>query len=173
MSLDFAQQTITAVNTIRLKNFWSNDFLTAKEKQKFTTKINFFVFLIYILWFLACVLTLTTFVVPFKYPKYIHKEEWLYIVRKTAEILIFVLFAGGCYIGNTGLCYFIYIILHSYFQMIIVRAYITKAVKKYEEIPLKDKIFDKTFQLEIGLILKRSIRQYQKLKWLFKFWMRE
>lgn len=169
ISLDYAQPKLAALNAIRLKYFWSNDFLTEKEKRMFTKKIKIFVVLIYTLWLLVGVVTLVTFIVPFRFPNHVHREEWPYWVRKIAEILIFVLFTGGYYIGTSTVCYFVYTILQSYFQMEILRAYITKAMRKYKKTPHEDKICDKKYQSEMRLIIKRSIKQYQKLKWFQKF----
>lgn len=154
------------LNTVRHKYFWSNHFLEPKEKLSFYKKVKLFDFLIYILWFLALLVIVLAFTMQFEYSKFVYNNEWPLIIRKLASFLIFVFVTGCYYAGNTNLCYCVYMILQSYFQMLVLRSYIMKALKKYKNVTFEKKIFDSRYQWKVQLIFKRCIRQYQKIKWL-------
>lgn len=162
---DSTQKKLLTFNAVRSKFFWSNNFLTAKEKRCFNQERNIFVYVIYVAWSIGFAVAIMTLTMPFEYPKYMFVDKWHFIFKKSVRFFVFLLLFCGYYIENSGISYYAYGILHSYFQMIILRRYIKKTIKNCGKHTLKDKVSDKNYQREMQVIFKRCIHHYQKLKW--------
>lgn len=161
ISLDCTEKKLKICNTIRLKYFWTNEFLTPKRQQQFDRKVKILIYPFVLLWIITYIL-ITMIFTSLTYPKFIYNNEWCMIFKLTVVIIFFLNAAFGYYIGNVHLCYCAYMILHCYFQMTILRTYIIKqTIKNFG-------INGKKSQWEIRLILKTSIRQFQIINRLVK-----
>lgn len=151
-----AEKQIDILNRIRLKYFWNNRFLTPAEKRKFDKEVKIFIYLIILLWLITTVLIANFCTPTFKYSKLIFNDEWYVIIKSTVKLIFVFNIAFGYYIGNANVCYCVYIILHYYFQMTVLRAYIKQTIKDFGEDGEKS-------QKEIQLIFKTSIQHFQML----------
>lgn len=156
MSLDYAEKQIKILNKIRLKYFWTNKFLIPKEKQKFDKEVKVFTYLIIPTWIMAFILITLICATPFTFPKLIFNDEWGFMVKIPVKIIFFFNITYGFYISNVILSFCVYIILQSYFQMAVLRAYIKQMITDFGEDGQKS-------QWEIRLIFRTTIRQFQIL----------
>lgn len=152
ISLDRTASTVKKLARIRNEHFWlPNDHLTPQEQRDYFFKIKLSLLILTILWFFVFVLIVMAYTAPPYFTKFVYDEHWPHIPHKVAFSCCYCLyFAGGYYVGNTGLCHYAHVVLHNYFQMKILTTFMRK------------NDFD---QLEV---LKRCIRQYQTMK-LFVF----
>lgn len=162
---DSTQRKVITLNVVRVKFFWSNNFLTAKAKHRFNREVKLFTSIIYGLWLFGFIIAAMVLMMPFQYSKFLFVEKLPLALKKFVRLSHSMFFFCGYFVAHSGLSYCAYGILHCYFQMVILRAYITEAIKNCGRKALEDKVADNNDQKEIQMIFKRCIRHYQKLKW--------
>lgn len=146
------------------QHFWSNEFLSTYEKRKLRNSMRFSTFFEYLFWFFSVVLIIQIEFVGMAYPKFFYKESWPFWANSAYETGFFLFSICGYYVGNSHQTYLAYVILHSCYQMKLLAAYIRNGMnKKYETIPLGNKIYCESYQMEAREILMRTIQQYQRL----------
>lgn len=167
LSMTYEEKTIHELHQMRTNFFWSNKVLKERNKRIFAYTINAVSFLHLILWCLATVMVILANKEANIYLELVYNENWPYFYKTVHKTITFIFIVFGFFTGTAHECYYAYNILHGYFQMDILMAYLNQEMEKYENMTLKDKVLSELYQSETRKILRRCISHYQKLKMLY------
>lgn len=164
ISLDVLEKTINSLTYIKTKTFWTHDLLSAKQKRMFHNEMTGFVLLQLFFWLLALAVIIASLAPNIHFSKFVYNDQWSLINKITFKICLLIFVSCGYFVGEATECYYVYIVLHNYFQMKILMAFMKAALAKYKCVRFDEKIFDGEYQVAVGEVLRRSIRHFQELK---------
>lgn len=165
--LDYEWKTIKELKQTRIKYFWTNKFVTFRQRRILSTIVKYFTGLHIVLWCCVIIVTAVSNTVLNVYPQFFfYNETWrsYYLWPKIYRFAAFLFSVWGYYIGISHLCYFIYNILHLCLQMVILRMYICNEMRRFHRMKLTNEIGEDQYQLKIREIFIRGVTQYTMLK---------
>lgn len=168
ISLDLLENTIKKLLCFKAKQFWSHDFLSENQKRSYDNEMTTFVLLHLAFWLLALIATIMSLAPNNFFAKFIFNDNWSVYNKIAFRVCFFVFVACGYFVGNANECYCAYLVLHSYFQMRTLMAFMREALGEYKEMGFDKKLFNGAYQLVVEEVLRRSIQQYQTLKLLME-----
>lgn len=153
ISLDILQPTIEKLLMIKTEQFWSYESLTPKEKRCFYSEMKLFVLLNSLLWLFTLIIIIIVIMTRFVYAKFIFNENWPFVYKIIFKICFSVFAMFGYITGNAVECYYVYVLLNNYFQIKLVIVFMRSGMAQ-----------EGLRQNSVRKILKRTIRQFQRLK---------
>lgn len=140
LSIVHEKTTIENVREIRKKFFWANK-----------SNVKIFVYSHYLLWIATIALVISMYADTYL-PPYIYKDDWGCLTKFSIRLFVYLYIAFGFYMADTHECFYAYTILHVYFQLNTLNAYLL------HEFHRKNKN-----QNEINCILLRCIKQHKRV----------
>lgn len=169
VSLDILEKTIKKLLHIKRNKFWSYDFLPSTQKRQFEREIMVFVLLQFTFWLFALILTIISLAPNIIiYPQFVFDFLRPIMPKFFFKIGFSIFMACGYFLGNATECYYAYVVLHNYFQMKTLMAFINEALGRYKKISFNRKMFDSEYQLAVEEVLRRAIQQFHQLKLLIE-----
>lgn len=145
-----------------MEYFWCNNFLNRDDKRVFDCNVKLAVYLHYLGWIIAAVLIGAEWKTSYT-PAVLQLELFPYWLQLAVVPFQYLSLWFGHYVVQTHECFFAYTILHGYFQLKTVSAYMRYEFFKYNKMSLKEKLHSFEYQSVIGGVLLRSIKQHKRL----------
>lgn len=149
---------------MRSHYFWSNEFLTLNENNKMKNRRLLFTIIQSMFWVMSFMLFIRLKIEHIAYSKFALNDDTPIYIGYTYRTVFYIAFVCGYFIGNSYESYYIYIILHNYFQLKMLSAYICYKMKRYVKLPFKRKWNSNFHQNEVCSMFIVSIKQFQKIK---------
>lgn len=160
VSLLSEEKAIMEVNQIRKQYFWDNNFLNKREKRELDRNMKVYVYSHYVAWLITIVMFITMCTAPY-FPQPFYNDHWSSLKKNIAKTAGYLYVLFGYYLLNAHECFFAYTILHSYFQLNILRAYLLHELERYEETYLNKKLNSYRYQALVEGALLRCIKQHK------------
>lgn len=122
--LDTKKKTFARIDLVRIKYFWSKEFLTMSENNVIENKKILLHVFQYTFWFLSVLVLIAIKAEKIAYSEFSCKEKWPFYLKFIYKNTFFATATCGYYIGNSYESLYNYYILHNYFQMRILSGYI-------------------------------------------------
>lgn len=150
------------VNQLRVQCFWDYSFLNEAEKRKFDHHAKVSIYSHYIAWVITVVTFIFLCTAPY-FPPAVYNEDWSYLGRFFVKTCGYVYVLFGFYLLTTHECFCAYTVLHGYFQLNTLKAYLRHEFQRYAKVDLEDKIKSFKYQALIEGALLRCTKHHKKL----------
>lgn len=161
-SLFDEEKSILEVNELRIHYFWDNNFLNKQDKRKFDRNVKIHVYLQYISYAMTIPILTCVVIAPY-FPPSLCNENWPFLARFIVQIFGYICVTIGYFLAIIHESFYAYTILHGYFQMQTLKAYLRYEFLRYEKIDLTGKIYSYKYQTLIEVSLLRCIKQHKIL----------
>lgn len=162
LSIYDEKKTSVELNEMRTQYFWDNTFLSKLRKCEFYRIMKLIIYAHYLLWIsitlLAIIMGFTSYVFD-----HICPEDWPCLTKFVVKVYLHLLISFGFYLGTTHECFYAYNILHAYFQLNTIGAYLRQEFCRYGKIILDNKMHSYKYQTLVEGVLLRCIKQHKKL----------
>lgn len=157
------QKALREISQLRVQSFWHNHFLNESEQCKINRSGKISVYLHYIFLVFA-VLALITQCTSSYLPQTIFNENWSDLTKIFLKAFIYFAFLFGYYLAVAHVSLYAHTILHGYFQMKTLTAYLQHEFREYAKIEdEKEKINSYRYQTLIEGALLRCIKQHKRI----------
>lgn len=161
LSICDGRKTSVEVNEMKIQYFWDNTFLSKQRKRKFCRTMKLMVYTHYLLWVSMILLTIFMGFTLYVFD-HICPEDWPYLTKFAVRVYLHLACLFGIYLGTTHECFYAYNILHAYFQLNTISAYLRQEFCRYGKIILDDKMHSYKYQTLVGGVLLRCIKHKHK-----------
>lgn len=156
------KQTILEINKIRKNYFWNQTILEKGQKRIFQLEAKISIYAHHMVWIFTLLLFISLTFTPFL-PRFLYGANWPNWAIIIMKYLFYMFFWTGYYIGNSHEAFYAHIILHGYFQMNIMIAYLRQEFRKYKNMSVNTKVYSYRYQKAIEKVLLHIIKQHQQL----------